>query len=60
MPGVDEFPEHAGDDQPAMPGRLTPALFIHEKDIGLEVTGERDGLGFTGVERERQSGNHRR
>ena len=58
--GVNEFPKHASDDQTAMPGRQTPALFIHEEDIGLDVTGERDGFGFAGIEREWQRENWRR
>jgi hypothetical protein len=41
--GVDQFAEHTGHNQTAVPGRFASTFFVHQQHIGLDLAGERDG-----------------
>ncbi len=56
MLGVDPFTQHPCHDQPDVPGRLTPPLLIQQKDVGLQMKRQGDGLGLSRVERNGNAG----
>ena len=60
MLGVDKFTQGPRHDQPDVPCRLAPPLLIQQKDVGLQMKRQGDGLGLSRVERNGQRRNRRR